>query len=355
MQLKTEQKKLLLELIKDQENSTTLYKPGPYWSYKCKKAANWMLKYGFDDFRGLNSPVGSSYSDNIIFDKRNEFGLGIKPIIANYISRLPLIKNIFDTQIKLTKEHINHVNNLQGHIYRKSERVRYLLKNYIVKDTVNFESISTFKINDSEYAFWYLIILNLIDLINNKINLKKIHSFFEIGGGFGANIHLLLNNFNNIKKILYLDVAPNLFIGTEYLRTFFGDAVKDYIELKNKKITFSNDDNLEILCIAPWQLPHVELQVDHFHNSRSFQEMTSEIIENYCKFIKKILNKNGSITINSNRPHGSKVVSQDDLLNIFNLPFEHEEYKGICLEEFNDLYYFFSNTKEQKKCPPNLK
>jgi HlyD family secretion protein len=26
-----------------------------------------------------------------------------------------------------------------------------------------------------------------------------------------------------------------LFIGTEYLRTFFGDAVKDYLELKNKK------------------------------------------------------------------------------------------------------------------------
>ncbi len=63
MKLKTQQKKLLLELIKDQENSTNLCKPGPYWSYKCKKAANWMLKYGFDDFRGLNSPVGTSYSD----------------------------------------------------------------------------------------------------------------------------------------------------------------------------------------------------------------------------------------------------------------------------------------------------
>ncbi len=341
MQLKTEQKKLLLELIKDQENSTNLYKPGPYWSYKCKKAANWILKYGFDDFRGLNSPVGSSYSDNMILDKRNEFGLGIKSRIANYITRLPLIKNIFDTQIKLTKGHINHMNNLQGHIYRKSEKARYLLKNYIVKDTVNFGSISTFKINDSEYAFLYLDILNLIDLINNKINLKKIHSFFEIGGGFGANIHLLLNNFKNIKKILYLDVSPNLFISTEYLRTFFGDAVKDYLELKNKKITFSNDENLEILCIAPWQLPYVDLQIDHFHNSNSFVEMNLEIVSNYCKFIKKILNKNGSLTINTYRSDSSKIVKNDDLLKIFNLPLNHHEYKEICLENFNDLYYFF--------------
>ena len=341
MQLKTQQKELLLELIKDQENSTNLYKPGPYWSYKCKKAANWIFKYGFDDFRGINNPIGTSYVDNIGIDKRYEFGLGFKSKIANKISRLPLIKKIFDSQIKLTRVYINKINNLQSHIYRKSDRVRYLLKNYIVKDTVNFGSISTFKTNDDEYAFLYLDILNLIDLINNKINLKKIHSFFEIGGGFGANIHLLLNNFKNIKKILYLDVSPNLFISTEYLRTFFGDAVKDYLELKNKKITFSNDNNLEILCIAPWQLPYVDLQIDHFHNSNSFVEMNLEIISNYCKFIKKILNKNGSLSISTYRSDSSKIVKNDDLLKIFNLPFNHHEYKDICLGNFNDLYYFF--------------
>ena len=343
MKLNSQQKKLLLELIKDQGNSTNLYKPGSYWSYKCKKAANWIFKYGFDDFRGISNPIGTSYADNIRIDNRNEFGLSLKSKIANKISRLPLIEKIFDSQIKITRIKHDYINVLKSHIYRKSDKVKYLLKNYIVKDTVNFGSISTFKINDSEYAFWYLDILNLIDLINNKINLKKIHSFFEIGGGFGANIHLLLNNFKNIKKILYLDVAPNLFIGTEYLRTFFGDAIKDYLELKNKKITFSNDENLEILCIAPWQLPHVDLQIDHFHNSCSFQEMSLEIIENYSKFINKILNKNGSLTINSNRPHGSKYVSQDDLLNIFNLPFDHEEYKVLCHIDgldFNDLYYF---------------
>ena len=139
-----------------------------------------------------------------------------------------------------------------------------------------------------------------------------------------------------------------MFVATEYLRTFFNDAVKDYLELKNKKIAFSNDDNLEILCITPWQLPHVDLQIDHFHNSYSFPEMTLEIIENYSKFINKILNKNGSLTINcyrsdsSNcyRSDSSKIVKNDDLLNILNLPFDHEEYKDLCLGVFNDLYYF---------------
>ena len=68
---------------------------------------------------------------------------------------------------------------------------------------------------------------------------------------------------------------------------------------------------------------------------------TLEIIENYCKFIKKILNKNGSITINTYRRDSSKIVKNDDLLKIFNLPFNHHEYKDICLGNFNDLYYFF--------------
>jgi hypothetical protein len=144
-----------------------------------------------------------------------------------------------------------------------------------------------------------------------------------------------------------------LFVATEYLRTFFNDAVKDYLELKNKKIAFSNDDNLEILCIAPWQLPHVDLQIDHFHNSLSFQEMNLEIIENYWKFIKKILNKNGSLTINTYREASDPIsdVSVKEVLNIFNLNFDHsdidfnpEEYKDACYGGFHglhqDLFYF---------------
>ena len=138
MQLKIQQKELLLELIKDQENSTNLYKPSYWWSYKCKKAVNWIFKYGFDDFRGINNPIGSGYTDGRRIDNRNFFALGLKGKIISKISRLPLIKEIFDSQVKITSGYINYINNLRNHIYCKSDRVRYLLKNYIVKDTANF-------------------------------------------------------------------------------------------------------------------------------------------------------------------------------------------------------------------------
>ena len=191
MQLKTQQKELLLELIKDEENSINLYKSCGFWRYRNKKAVNWILKYGFDDFRGINNPIGWSYADTTRIDNRNFFGLGLKSKILNKISRLPIIKKMFDTQIKLTRGYRDNYNFLRGQAYLKNDKVRYLLKNYIVKDTVNFGSTQTFKINDAEYSFWYLDLLNLIDLINNKIDLKKIHSFFEIGGGLWGKYTLI--------------------------------------------------------------------------------------------------------------------------------------------------------------------
>ena len=40
------------------------------------------------------------------------------------------------------------------------------------------------------------------------------------------NVHFLLTNFPNIKKVLYLDVVPNIYVGTEYLKYFYKDQVK---------------------------------------------------------------------------------------------------------------------------------
>ena len=69
---------------------------------------------------------------------------------------------------------------------------------------------------------------NRINELSKSFDFKNITSLFEIGGGYGANIHFLLTNFPNIKKILYLDVVPNIYVGTEYLRNHYKEKVKDY-------------------------------------------------------------------------------------------------------------------------------
>ena len=74
--LNTNQKALLNSLLEDEKkNDKSLYSPGPYWNYKTKKILYWLKKKGLTDFRGLNSGIGTSYTDNIVFDIRNELGL----------------------------------------------------------------------------------------------------------------------------------------------------------------------------------------------------------------------------------------------------------------------------------------
>ena len=186
----------------------------------------------------------------------------------------------------------------------------------------------------------------MADRINNlskSFNFNDIFSYFEIGGGFGANIHFLISNFSNIKKILYLDAVPNIYVGTQYLRRFYKDNLKDYMDLKDRDtISFSNDNKLEILCIPPWLIERVEVNIDHFHNASSFVEMPKKVIKNYVKFIRKFKTKEISlISYNSFNP--KTTFNPEDLNNFFDN--ELKIYRKNTLIEGYDrkLIYLTSN------------
>ena len=287
---------LLNALVTDEKKyKNNFYSPGPYWNYKAKKILYWLKRKGLNQFRGLHSGVGTSYADNIVVDFRNE--LGAKGRFLALITRLPLLKKLYDLQVQSTIDITKETIRRKAIFYENNEKIKYLLSKYKILNSTEFGCVSKFKINGNEYSFHYLNLCERIDIISNKIDYKKIVSILEIGGGFGANIHLLLTNFNNIKKIIYLDIVPNLFVGTEYLRFFYKDAVKDYNFLKNKKnITFSDNNDLEILCIAPWQIENISCLIDHFHNAHSFQEMPKDVVKNYVKYILKIV-KNNSVSL----------------------------------------------------------
>jgi putative sugar O-methyltransferase len=185
-----------------------------------------------------------------------------------------------------------------------------------------------------------------IDKLSESFDFKNIKSFFEIGGGFGANIHFLITNFPNIKKILYLDTVPNIFVGTSVLKTFFGEKVKDYIELNNlDKISFSKNDELEILCIPSWLIERVEVEIDHFHNANSFVEMPKEVIKNYVKFIKKFKTKEISLISYDEFELSVKLKAtfNPEELNEF---FEDKlkiSVKNRLIEEFNDKFIYLTS------------
>ena len=324
---------LIDELIKDEKkNDRSLYSSGPYWDYKNSRAILEIKKKGIQDFRGLTAGIGTSFSDNEVLDVRNEYN--IKGRIFGKIFSLPLLNIIFNSQLKLTKSYIKSFLLNKSIVYENDRNVHDLLKKYKFENTTEFGCVSSFKYLNKKYSCHYLEMADRVNKLSKQFNFNDISSLFEIGGGFGANVHFLITNFPNIKKILYLDVVPNIYVGTQYLKRFYKDNIKDYSDLKNlDTISFSRNNELEILCIPPWLIEKVEANIDHFHNAASFVEMPKKIVENYVKFIRKFKTK--EISLISYDKFDLKTTFNPEELNIF---FNNElkiSWKNTLIEGYN--------------------
>lgn len=191
MNLNKNQNKLLDLLIKHSEFETrAVYKPGPYWDYKTKKILYWLKKEGLKNFRGFNSGVGTSYCDNNVIDIRKELGKKGR-LISSFFS-LPIIKNIFKLQLNFTKENALEIIRLNNIIFNSSQKIKDLINKYKINELISFGCVNKVKIDNLEYSIHYLRMIERIDNLSKIYDINKINSFIEIGGGFGANIHLLI-------------------------------------------------------------------------------------------------------------------------------------------------------------------
>ncbi len=278
---------LLDLMLLDSEKQLSLYNPGPYWARKAKNTAKELKRYGIENFRGSSNTIGLSYTDSMLTDIRNIYSSEIKNIFIWLTKQYPL-KMIFEPQVKLTNNYANANQLYIQEILNIKEKTRYLLEKYKLPYSLLGGCLKKATIDDNEYSTHYLNLLEQHDNLAKFIRFDNAFSVFEIGGGFGANIHLLLENYRNIRKVLYLDIVPNLYVGTQYLKAIYGASVFDYRNLKDlSDIKFSDDDNLEIFCITPWQIEGFNDNIDIFMNSHSFVEIPKNVIQNYVDNLNK--------------------------------------------------------------------
>ena len=332
---------LLDELIKDEKKiDRVLYSSGPYWSDKNNKTVVEIKKKGLNNFRGVTAGIGTSFADNQIVDIRQEFNT--KGRIIGKIFSLPFLNKVFNDQLKLTNQHLNSFIKNQAVIYQINKNIQNLINKYKFENTTDFGCINSFEYLEKNYSTLYMEMAYRIDKLSKSFNFKNNKSLFEIGGGFGANVHFLLTNFSNIKKVLYLDAVPNIYVGTEYLRSHYKDKVKDYLELKNlEKISFSNNDELEILCIPPWLIENVDVEIDHFHNAASFVEMPKKVVRNYLKFVKKFKSKEVSL-ISYDRFNLNTTLNPEELNEYFDNNLKTSWEKNL-IEEFKRKTIFLTS------------
>jgi len=192
---------LLLSLLKDHKNANALYKAGPYWDKKTKMAVKDIKRFGITDFRGGGNTIGAAFTDSAITDMRNHWNLGLQNLVSFFQTKTYPFNRLFDFQVRYS----------EGLFHRLNERINYSILN----DRELLLMLKKFKSPKGNIKGGCKTYCNIEgENISPHIELGGIKTYFEIGGGFGSFVHCLLENYNNVRKVVYLDVVPNLYIGT---------------------------------------------------------------------------------------------------------------------------------------------
>jgi putative sugar O-methyltransferase len=271
---------LLDRMMIDYDHQVGIHRAGPFWKSLCDQSVLDIHRVGISDFRGSSSAIGWGFTDNTFHET--------KPLDQRHRSIL------------------------------SDPRTTRLLERYKVPETLIGGALNVVEIDNRKLSAHYLGLLAQHDQIAHSANYQVAKNLFEIGGGFGVNVHLVLDNYPNIRKVLYLDVPPNLYIGTQYLKAFYGERVRDYRATRSlSTIQFSNDGEIEIIAIAPWQLSQVSAQFEIFHNAHSFVEMPQETVRFYAEQAMRLLAKGGTVTLLSYDCFDLNTTFHPDLLPSF--------------------------------------
>ena len=118
------------------------------------------------------------------------------------------------------------------------------------------------------------------------VELQKIHSIIEVGGGFGSLGEIIEKTWPSECKYLNFDIPPICNISDYYLR-IIAKSFKGINEISKYDIFSFND--LQKINVAPnWKIANFCDDLDLFVNFISFQEMELEVIENYFNYIQKM-------------------------------------------------------------------
>lgn len=336
---------LLSLMLSENKDCPAIYQPGPYWALKTKAAVKELGKFGLSSFRGYENNTITSFGDNAAIDVRYAYSSGIRYLLGRLYRDIYPFSSLFNSQVDLTKSYFDQLVKLRTEHYKSSQRVQDLIGRYRFPTNNCKGGCMSFGIFDGmKISHHYLQAIDTIDVIRENVDLDCIRSYFEIGGGFGTNTHLLIENYPNIRKIVYLDIPPNLYVGTQYLKSFYGSKVKSFKDThKLERIRFQSNEELEIYCIAPKQIEQLECSIDFTHNAHSFVEMPVKVVCNYAKHIERLMAVNSGLIalVSYDRFDLSSTFDPDNLPGYFSSSFAKIERNTIVPGRSN--YYYISN------------
>ena len=320
----------LLDIMQaDARDQSALYQPGEYWSRYLNRVDRGIRLRGISGFRS-DTAIGRDYAgapalDPLALVDPNK----LTTRLARWFMASPLIKStITDRYLALVRKHFDQMHLYRSYYYEHehADWLSELQKEYGLPQTMVGGAIDGITIRGVSISWFYIHHLARIRNFSTVVDFSKAGSAFEIGGGMAATAHLLLSMFPNITKYLYVDIPPMLYVGTQYLKHFFGDSVIDYRETRSADvIRFSSDDRREIICICPWQIERVEARLDLFWNSASFQEIALRAVQNYAAHVARLTSHDARLCLYVYGEHNAAgTLSLSEIIDAFEDRFRFE-------------------------------
>lgn len=282
---------LLALMLADEAKQTALYRPGPYWAGYQKRVIAAIHRHGVERFR-RQADICKGFADAGIFWPP-DLWWGWKGQVKRAVSALPLVRDII-AEYRAMEE------NTEGNLRRTQaawfERV---LPDLDLPDTTGAGGADLVDLDGRKFSRQYLTSFFRTTNFTKAVRFDRVQSVMEIGGGFGFWPHLMLHRHPGLRKVVYIDIPPMIYLATQYLKMFY--PVRDYRETRGlSEIAFRDDDRVEVLCLCPWQIESLRARIDLLWNIASFSEMPPAIVENYGRHVARLEPKAICVMLNKN-------------------------------------------------------
>lgn len=281
----------LLELmIEDARHIPEVYQPTNYWSYYQQNIIDHIRDKGLQNIRSSDNEFLSSFGARDLHPIK-------APVtsIASLSESEQTIKKFLEYLI-LTADHPEvpllpydlSLNDLSETAFRFSDTYGRVCGGKPLTDigaSLAGGPEYYFYINDKPYTYSFLCHYWRYCFCAKFIDFNEVDTIVELGMGTGKQAEVIKKLHPHITYYL-LDLPPQAYLTTQFLKAIFGDLVNDYSVHRQNDSIVAEEGSINVLC--NWQIDSLKINSKTlFWNAASFGEMEPNVVKNYLDIASK--------------------------------------------------------------------
>lgn len=303
---------------------------------------------------GLNTFRDGSFSSYSAISKKNKFESKFS-LLKILFSRIASLEHLlacrgYKLPFSLMGEDVETLRNWYGHTIFRILHVKDKRISEIVDSGLG-NPADKMNIGGKIYTHNFLRFFHRFTVMNSFYSFENINYFLEIGGSYGGQIEVLLKLYPHM-RVYFIEIPPQLYVAERYLNAVFPGEVVNYQDVrKMDSISRESFNDRKIILMTPWQLERLgDRQAEAFTNQFSFQEMSRDTVETYCKQLQRIVTKAIFLfQIREGHPAVSQPVRKEEYIRFLCPRFILEElveegvhetvHTGNKMLVHNDVYF----------------